>query len=396
MSDRTISDNQRLWLGTQTRIWESEGLITAEAGERIRGRYVVAQQVNLTRLVVFLGAAFVAVGLIWLVAANLQRFSLGGRFAVVVLVWLALMVGTEVLRARSGGADTVWVSALRVIAAGAFGAVVFQAANSLNAPTDRAILLGAWAGGALVLAYGVRSFPVLVVAVPLTLAWVFWQTLEAQETQFNAGLGAALAGVVGAGVAGAHARLWPIGALPWREFGAMGSLLAVFITGIPSGGRSVSFGGPVIAVVIAAVLVCGVLAIRADRATRVHALVAFGALALGLLLSRWQAQFGFLDVDSRLTGATTSAILRASVAVLGFLLLATGVAVIGVLRESPRLAFAATAALVLFVTVQAFAVFAPILSGATLFLVLGVVLLATGYAAERGRRRLQARRESLA
>ncbi len=396
MNDHTISDNQRIWLDTQSRIWESERIISAEAGERIRGRYVVAQQVNLTRLVVFLGAAFVAVGLIWLVAANLERFTPGGRFAVVVLVWLALMVGTEVLRARSGGADTVWVSALRVIAAGALGAVVFQAANSLNAPTDRAILLGAWAGGALVLAYGVRSFPVLVLAVPLTLMWVLWQTLELQETQFHGSLGAALAGVVGAGMAGAHTRLWPIGALPWREFGALGSLLAVFIAGVPSGGDSAHFSGPALVLALAAALICGVLAIRADRATRVHALVAFGALTLTLLLASWQAQFGFLDVDSRLTGATTSAILRASVAVLGFLLLATGVAVIGVLRESPRLAFAATAALVLFVTVQAFAVFAPILSGATLFLVLGVVLLVTGYAAERGRRRLQARREALA
>ena len=42
----------------------------------------------------------------------------------------------------------------------------------------------------------------------------------------------------------------------------------------------------------------------------------------------------------------------------------------------------------MFVTVQAFAVFAPILSGAALFLIVGVVLLGTGVLADRGRRRL--------
>ena len=53
-----------------------------------------------------------------------------------------------------------------------------------------------------------------------------------------------------------------------------------------------------------------------------------------------------------------------------------------------RLTWLATAALVVFVTVQAFAVFAPILSAAALFLVVGVVLLGTGVLADRGRRRL--------
>lgn len=80
----------------------------------------------------------------------------------------------------------------------------------------------------------------------------------------------------------------------------------------------------------------------------------------------------------------------------GRLVLATAVAVLGVLRESQRLTVIATAALVLFVTVQAFGVFAPIFSGAALFLTLGLVLLATGYLADRGRRTLVADRGDLA
>ena len=46
---------------------------------------------------------------------------------------------------------------------------------------------------------------------------------------------------------------------------------------------------------------------------------------------------------------------------------------LGVLRDSTWLTALATAALVLFTTVQAFAVFAPIISGATLFLLVSAV-----------------------
>jgi hypothetical protein len=59
-----------------------------------------------------------------------------------------------------------------------------------------------------------------------------------------------------------------------------------------------------------------------------------------------------------------------------------------VLRSSTRLTVLGTAALVLFTTVQSFAVFAPIITGATLFLILGGILLGSGYLFNRGRRRL--------
>jgi hypothetical protein len=60
-------------------------------------------------------------------------------------------------------------------------------------------------------------------------------------------------------------------------------------------------------------------------------------------------------------------------------------------RDLPALTGLATAALVLFTTVQSFAVFAPIISGASLFLAVGLVLLASGYLFDRARRRLVAR-----
>ena len=59
---------------------------------------------------------------------------------------------------------------------------------------------------------------------------------------------------------------------------------------------------------------------------------------------------------------------RAVLAVVAYLVVASGYAVLGGMRDTGRLTWLATAALVVFVTVQAFAVFAPILSGAALFL----------------------------
>ena len=58
------------------------------------------------------------------------------------------------------------------------------------------------------------------------------------------------------------------------------------------------------------------------------------------------------------------------------------------LRDSRRLTFLATAALVVFTTTQAFSVFAAIIQGAWLFLVLGLVFAGTGYLADRARRQL--------
>jgi hypothetical protein len=52
------------------------------------------------------------------------------------------------------------------------------------------------------------------------------------------------------------------------------------------------------------------------------------------------------------------------------------------------LTFLATAALVLFTTVQAFSVFASIFTGAWLFVLLGLVFVGTGYLADRARRQL--------
>jgi len=72
---------------------------------------------------------------------------------------------------------------------------------------------------------------------------------------------------------------------------------------------------------------------------------------------------------------------------------AVGVAVLGVLHNSWRLPALATLGLVVFTTVQSFAVFAPIIQGAWLFVALGLVFLGTGYLFDRARRELAANLE---
>ena len=63
----------------------------------------------------------------------------------------------------------------------------------------------------------------------------------------------------------------------------------------------------------------------------------------------------------------------------------------GGITEQYRAAFTDTArATAGYATVQAFAVFAPIISGATLFLLVGAVLVVTGFVVDRGRRHLVA------
>ena len=64
---------------------------------------------------------------------------------------------------------------MRLLAAGAFGAVVFQAAQSLQVPAFEPILVGVWAG-AVLWAYAVRGVAPLVLGVVLVAVWFVWRS----------------------------------------------------------------------------------------------------------------------------------------------------------------------------------------------------------------------------
>ena len=90
------------WLEGELRHWRLEGLVDDETASAIRGRYVASRRFTLSRIVLTLGAGFVGLGLIWLVAANLDEMSPLLRFGLMLLVWLGLVAAAELLADRRG------------------------------------------------------------------------------------------------------------------------------------------------------------------------------------------------------------------------------------------------------------------------------------------------------
>lgn len=385
---RPVAPTQLHWLEGELAHWQAEGLVTAETADRIRGRYVASRRLTLARIVLTLGACFVGLGLVWLVAANLDVMSPLTRFLLMVAIWLALVVAAELLAARAakrGDTASPVVGAVRLLAAAAFGAVVFQAAQSLQVPAYEPVLVGVWGLGALLWAYAVRGVAPLVLAVGLLALWFGWQVAAAGGGVFVVSTAIAAAGLAAVSVGVAQLRTgWRDLAVPWREVGALLTLVALFIAALPY-----AWGDPQADVMLLvglaiAVVLAGVTFLRGDRLDRLEVGLAALALVLTVGLSLWRFDSDVVDTAD----LPAAALLRAVLSVIAYLAVASGYAVLGGMRDSGRLTWLATAALVVFVTVQAFAVFAPIVSGAALFLIVGVVLIGTGVLADRGRRRL--------
>ncbi len=104
-------------------------------------------------------------------------------------------------------------------------------------------------------------------------------------------------------------------------------------------------------------------------------------LGTATLLAVWQTGTDTSTVD-------TADWLHAAVSVAAYVLLAVGLVALGTVRDHVPLTWMAMAGLVVFTTFQSFAVFAPIVTGAWLFVVLGTVFLGTGFLFDRARREL--------
>lgn len=382
------SPGQLSWLEGELRQWQAEGLLDPGTATAIRDRYVASRRFTLSRIILTLGACFVGLGLIWLVASNLQQMSPLVRFLLMVAIWIGLVVAAEVLaarRTRAGDVASPVVGAVRLLAAGAFGAVVFQAAQSLQVPAYEPILVGVWGLGAVLWAYTVRGVAPLVLGIGLIAFWFAWEVMSAGESAFAVSTALAAAALAGVSIGVGHSVLGrPDFAVPWREIGAALALLALFIAALPyawgdAQGSLTLWVGLGVAVALA-----GAALARGDRVDRYEVGLAAVALAFTIGLSLWRFDENVLDTSDLPAGAWARAVLS----VVAYLLVASGYAVLGGMRDTSRLTWLATAALVVFVTVQAFAVFAPIVSGAALFLIVGVVLIGTGVLADRGRRRL--------
>lgn len=377
---------QLAWLEGELARWQAEGRLDAATVAGIRSDYSASRRYSLSRLLLALGAAFVGIGVLWLVAANLDELSPTTRFVGVVVLWLGAVAAAELL-ADSRRTGRVAVAALQLVAALLFGAVVMQAAQSLQVPAYDSGLLGTWGAGALLYAYAVGALAPLLVGIVVTAAWWVWVVAERSESVAGAAVALLLAAVLTGAVAVAHqGRLLPSFAAPWRLASALLVLIGLFLAALPRLGENAVPTGGVVWAGVAVVLLAAVgAALVADKKGRLEVGAVVAAAVVGALVVQWQPAGP--TGSSELTG---EGLTRAVVAILVYLLAAAWLAALGVLRDAGGLTQLATGALVVFTVVQSFAVFEPILSGAALFLVLGVVLAGAGYLVERGRRRLVA------
>ncbi len=380
---RPVSSDQYRWLRRELADWQSDGIVDPATAHVISARYVDAGQrhrtFSLGRLLLLLGAGFVGIGLIWLVAANLDQLPPLLRFAVVALIWLGLLAASELLhpsRAAQG--------ALRLMAALAFGATIFQAAQSLQVPAFSPGLIGLWAAGALVHAYAFRALMPLIVGVVTGVVWWIGQPLWDDGSVAGAVVGFGTAGVAAISLAVIHDRGLTRFGQVWRSVGAFLGMISLFIAAVPyTTTEGFHWSGWLIASLVAAVVIAGVALVVARGRARLEPLVAFGVLGVATLMVLWDTG---TDTDS--IGLVDWA--HAAAGVIAFVALAVALVALGTLRDNPVLTVIAMGGLVIFTTFQSFAVFAAIVQGAWLFVVLGLVFLATGFLFDRARRGIAA------
>ena len=383
---RPATPHQLTWLGTQLDAWCEEGLLERDQAAAIRGRYHASRRVSVGRLLLALGGAFVGIGLIWLVAANLDQLPPLGRFLAVTAIWLALLAAGEALAARhrAGAGPRALAESVRLVAALAFGATIFQAAQSLQVPAYEPKLVGLWAAGALLHSYAVGSIGPLAVGQLAGSVWFIWQVGYDEPSGLSVVLALFVLSGLGLGLAAVHQRLRPDFESSYRELGALFGLAGLFAAALPflttddfgwSLGTAVGVTAALLAVVAGAVLG------RGDVRIEPVAAAAVALVAVGLVL--W-------DTGAETTGLDVADWLHALTSVGVYVVVAVGVAALGTLRDNWRLTALATAAIVVFTTFQSFAVFAEIIQGAWLFVLLGLVFLGTGFLFDRARRELAA------
>jgi len=378
------TDTRLRWLADELEDWQREGLVAPEQADAIRSRYLAQaparRRLTLGRLLLGIGGVFVGVGLIWLVAANLDSWSPVLRFGVVAGLWLCFLLGGEVLAAR--GTSPAVVLAVRTLAALGVGATVFQAAQSLQVPAWEPALLGWWAAGTLVHAYAVRALPPLLVAVATGSAWFVWQVLLDAGSPFAGILAASALGSAAVAAAVLHERGGAPFAPVWRGVGVLWLLVALFVAALPFAGLDHDALDPwlVAGLVVAALLVLGATVLGRGT-SRFEGPAAAAVVVAAVGLTAW-------DAGESATSVGVQDWAHALVSVGVYVLVAVGVVALGVLRSSTFLTVVATGALVVFTTFQSFAVFAAIIQGAWLFVVLGAIFLGTGFLFDRARREL--------
>lgn len=383
-----ISARRKRWLDRELAQWRAEQLVDDAAAAAIGGRYEASSRARVARIALLLGATMLGIGTIWLVASNLEIDEAGPlvRVAFVAGVWLALVALAEAARGRERFGALA--GPLALLAALAYGATVFQVAQSLQVPAYEPWLLAAWAGGALAYAYATASAGALVVGLAAATGCYVW--LLAREVDGGASfvLGLAIAAPLATAGAVLHREGTPREpfAAAWRLVAALVALLALGAAALPALLEDEALPELALPVAGAALVLAAVVAVRADRLGRIElagALAVVGA-AVALVLLAPDVVTEPFSGEQPAPGQLTHTLVASA----AFLALAVGIVFLGVAHASAALTNLAIAAIVLFVAVQSFGLIAPLFSGALLVLAVGAILLVCGLLADRGRRAL--------
>ncbi len=315
---RAASPRDLAWLRTELADWTSSGVITDTQAAQISGRYHeqagAGSRFTIGRVLLSLGAGFVGIGLIWLVAANLDQLAPTARFLAVAVLWLGFLVGGEYLASRAVSPPVV--GAVRLMAALAFGALIFQAAQSLQVPAYEPRLIGLWAAGALLHGYLARAYLPFLVGLVTGVGWWLAQPLWDEPTGLTVVLLLGAGSVLAAALAVLHDGRLDRFAWAWRLVGGGMALAAMFVAAIPDvGSDDVTWSVWLILSLVAAG-VAAVAAVATRPGTRsLEPMGAVVVLVVATLLALWQTGADASDVEP-------ADWLHAAVSVVAYVLLA--------------------------------------------------------------------------
>ncbi len=197
------------WLRRELADWREEGLVTTDAADAILARYVPLKRHSVVRVLAILGAVFIVAGLIWLVASNLDRLTPVGRVVLVGAIWLGLVAVAEVAqRRRTAVRDPAspLVGALRLMASGALGALVYLIGDLAGVVEDEVWWLGVWGIGALAYGYLRDAFAPVALGAGLVILWFAVESATRADSLWVFTVAALAAGLFSLGVAALHRR----------------------------------------------------------------------------------------------------------------------------------------------------------------------------------------------
>lgn len=391
------------WLTGRVRQWRESGLITNEQSQAILDFESVGTPrsrpgIRFGRLIVVLstlGAVLIGAGIISFVAANWQGIpAIMKLFLLVAGQSLTYWVGYQLQFVRGyprvGGA-------IMFTGAAWFGANVFLVAQSYHLATDNPDLLIWWFLGILPLAYITRSKPITVMAVGIFTVGVSWKAASQTDDADSALL------VMGMLLLTA-AALYAIGMLhlrrenlkfhagPYLVFGALLAIGMTYMLTFDEVFRNLlddrardaqGLTGPylVLAAIVSGISVAAVVvAVRisdSSRRTLVSRFAEPGVVALVAGFGWFVATLPFGSPEPYVIGFN-----------LLLIVLIFGSIVLGIVNRREALVNVGIVFFVIDVSTRYLELTWDMLDTSLAFIIGGLLLLGTGYAMERARRRL--------